>query len=77
MVKLRKGSQESGVVVMGRETVEDLKQELKSNRSLLSLKALGEYKRNGVVVKIAHANTGLLYDRKLILNDGTSIIAWI
>ncbi|MGV3076311.1 hypothetical protein ACEE21_14600 [Clostridium baratii] len=62
---------------MRRKTIEDLKQELKDNRSLLSIKALGEYRRNGVVVKTAPANTGFVYDRKLILSDGKSIIAWL
>lgn len=62
---------------MGRNSIEDLKRELKNNGSLLGVKALGEYRRNGVVVKTVRANTGFIYDRELILSDGTSIIAWL
>ena len=62
---------------MGRNTKEDLLKELEDNRTLLSIKALSEYRNNGVVVAIKKANSSFYFDKELILNDGTSVIAWI
>lgn len=62
---------------MGRDSKEELLKEIEENNTLLGIKALGEYRRNGVVVKTERADTGFTYDRKLTLSDGTSVIAWI
>jgi len=62
---------------MNRDSKEKLIQELENNNALLSIKALGEYKRNGVVVRIQKANTGFMFDRELVLWDGTIVVAWI
>ena len=62
---------------MKRDSKECLMQELKSNKGLLSIKALGEYRRNGVVIKTQKVDTVFMFDRELILSDGTSVVAWI
>lgn len=62
---------------MKRNSKESLIQELEDNYGLLEIKALTEYRKNGVVVKIQKASTGLMFDKKLILSDGTSVIAWV
>lgn len=62
---------------MARNSKNDLLEELEKGRSILSIKSLSDYKRNGVIVEIKKANTGFIYDREIILNDNTSIIAWV
>lgn len=62
---------------MARNSKNDLLEELEKGRSILSIKALSDYKRNGVIIEIKKANTGFIYDRELILNDGTSVVAWV
>lgn len=64
-------------LAMDRNSKDDLLKELKENKGLLNIKALGEYRRNGVVVKIEKVNTDFYYDKNLILTDGTSVVAWI
>lgn len=62
---------------MSRNSKEDLLAELKQNHGLLEIKALSEYKKNGVILRLDKADTGFSFDRKLILSDGSSIVAWI
>lgn len=62
---------------MNRNCKEDLINEIEQNKGLLSIKALGEYRKNGIVVETRRAATGFVFDRELLLNDGTSIVAWI
>jgi hypothetical protein len=62
---------------MVRNSKQDLLKELEKGRNILGIKALFDYKRNGVVVRVKKANTGFIYDRELILNDGTSVVAWV
>lgn len=62
---------------MERNSKESLIQEIEDNNGLLGIKALGQYRKNGVVVKIQKASTDFMFDKELILSDGTSVIAWI
>ena len=62
---------------MERNSKESLIQEIEDNNGLLGIKALGQYRKNGVVVKIQKASTDFMVDKELILSDGTSVIAWI
>lgn len=62
---------------MDRNSKEDLLKELEENNWVLGIKALGEYRRNGVVVRTEKASTDFYYDRNLVLSDGTSVVAWI
>lgn len=62
---------------MSRNSKEDLLKEIEENNGLLGIKALGEYRRNGVIIRTERANTGFHFDKNLILSDGTSVIAWI
>ena len=62
---------------MLRNSKDELLKELEQGKSIISIKALSDYKRNGVVVGIKKADTGFIYDKELILNDGTSVIAWV
>lgn len=63
--------------MISRKSKEDLLKELEENKTLLGLKAFLEYRRNGVIVKIEKAERGFHFDKKLILSDGSSVIAWI
>lgn len=60
---------------MKRDNKECLIKELESNNGLLGIKELGEYRRNGVIVKVKKADTGFMFDKELILIDGTSLLA--
>lgn len=62
---------------MARGSVEDLIRELEENKTLLSIRAYSEYKRNGVIIRSEKADTGFVYDRKLILSDGSEVVAWL
>lgn len=62
---------------MERNSINDLLKELESTHSLLEIKALSEYRRSGVVVAIEKADTGCVFDRTLILSDGSRVTAWI
>lgn len=62
---------------MKRDSKECLIQELENNKGLLGVKELGEYRRNGVVIKTQNVVTDFMFDKELILSDGTSVIAWI
>lgn len=62
---------------MKRNSINDLLKELESTHTLLGIKALSEYRRNGVVVAIEKADTGFIFDRTLLLSDGRKVIAWI
>lgn len=62
---------------MERNSKESLIKEIEINNGLLGIKELTEYKKNGVVVKVKRADTGFIFDKELILLDGSSVIAWI
>lgn len=62
---------------MNRNCKKDLVDEIEQNNGLLSIQALSEYRRNGIVVSTKKADTGFIFDRELLLNDGTTVVAWI
>lgn len=60
-----------------KDSIEELMKELEDNGGLLEIKSLSKYRKNGIVIDIKKANTGFVYDRILLLKDGTEVIAWI